>query len=1560
MRAPALETDADGWSISAALGALLPPAPTIIGFCTFRPSRSKWHDYVRPDLLIVPARNDIEAAPRRTATQPHQHQDNAATLSALSISTGAGADTRRPRACLSFSLLCDAINLPCGAGARWIPFQPISRPLWTEQRETDAAAGSYSTTVPWGKRSKWIDDGADATTPPAARHLSTTSSTEDSKWATGAAYHDIIQGCGGASSAALQSFAMQQLGQEAPSLLFLAEKPYTAADENVKSHVVLLNNGGGGTADAKTSAEVTPDFPVVSIPTRRVPVEAYVQRAPLMGTFGTAALQLAMQKALAAAAWLVPRNKQRASCVVCPASTPPHLVWAEREWLVEGDDQLACMEECLLYHLRRCSNGESVTDFHSRRLSYSLAAASNDVLLPLRAWLPTRWSASAKLSMTPMFNDRTEGYDSLSGLHGCEWWRSGSYAGNRTTSCLSPCVETLPTTMKWCGGRRCAVSCRSWVFRLRKSWLVTGLSQATPSLLPLTTNIGGAHDVLDHATSCPSSGSANSSIHLHAVHTGVIRQPNYNLLTGIPLNLLWYWQKLRRGCRATEEPPQEQHTSPLRSVDSRRRRAPKCASRSAAAAKALFPDVCDGEADVAAPWEAASAGTDSCPSSKALLMLSPFSVAAASRRVGWVPLQRVPAVPPGDSHCTPRWSLPSAMLSLKLPTSVDCVRTRLLTDHPSTCLASASAAAASTSLPVAGVSVPQQEWFTGFFAHDAPPWWRRAVRSLLAASAAHPLSIRSKKEGGCGGDNVPWRGQPKDEPQPATDREGNGNELIYELIQMGHIPGLPHATSATACESTSASMESVANADPCCISVDASVGASVSTPMVYVLSLRSRPPRLTSEAAKGGSGDADDGPQLQWSIFYNDHSTATVNYVYSLHDVLQMYADVSPQRRPRGVMASPLFVEVKAAWEVVHRVTTTITTRISTSTAASAATATSSWWPLLEGFYRMSRVEMSDSVAADISEVPHDNHGAPQKEESGDTHAMVSAFCHPTTAEVALAFVHLVTQPADTSTGVHIDGHAAQQNYEEAARLDYQARWPRAAHQTFLHASLAMVPTVTNTAVDEITREAANSIDEEEDVAEESELIYAGSSVSTDPAPAALGSGGAAERSRATHVSATNPPAPPQLPYGVVVQTCDEDGTRVDEGDITDPANHLNCSDDDAMDRSCAETHAGSNCGKKQGNLVAMSKSPAADYIRMQQLDFGECKVEPPSTASSSSSSFAAPKNVKASRTPCTTAGGDGGVSVPRLCLPSAPPVTVTALGEERAKAILAAHEANKRHGCLPVVQRRWWCRQHSNTTGAAFRLSRAAANDSCEHDSFRNKMDVEEVTRTQDNIPTALGSSVLKHTRGECIKRPAITAWSVHTHAQCRTLKHGVVAADCRPATVNTTSPTSPAADVDVVAALIDEEEQRFYHLWRPWLKYLPPVMSQRIDYARGVDVSGVVKTRHQPQVSSVVGASATDPRQTFPFLSPSRLASCHLSTAVSESPSRGTPRDPRRCGHYTDMKNAPTQYHTVQAFDLGLCVLHLTYDEAYINAYNLHYREDAPQVVSTQPCLLSQDHTC
>lgn len=1554
---------ADGWSIRAALQAIFPPAPTIVGFRMGHLLPSLWFYQVMVNLLCVPERRTTKPVQRKPAEQhtadPHTPRERERLYQVDSGSTRRFLATSSSSS-LSSSLLFDAASAPCHVSrARASVSLSVRESLRWEEHIACGADDCQHTQSGTPLHTPVLEASAavrfQRQQELAATTQQKTAAAAHIVWSSHVA-HDSVQVCADVTGASLRAFTMQELGQRGPTLLFLAEKPYVAGDEHVRSRSVPLPKRVGQAEDALPADQSCLAAAMVShvaVATRRVPVEAHAERIPLARTSGTAALQLALQRAVVKANWLTAfspsvEDKKLVEGMKCgtvaTSESQLHLVWGSKDWLVEEDAQLAAAEEELLQSLHQ---KYSSTDLGPVSEAFAPPAGTTTVAT-LRAWLPSRWTTERNASMIPPVHSRQESGDELynaPGIPGASAYESAP-PGFTGEACLPPPPQ--------CRSPQRTSACFSWMFRVRKSWLVTGLSHATQALVFSTQKADQASSSSSphRAALTTTRSQASPPAPFSAFPINSDWQPNYNLLTGMPLDLLLYRSLMHKKAAGAEKDPSSSVTS--------RRQTRNAGSHTAASPReaASVDDACvDDEENDGALLDPPSLRTQS----PAFLEtgLSPLCYAQRSQRVGWVPVQREQGVqgaapdteghPPHHHHhrsTTTRWRLPAAMRSFVLPASADRVRTPQLTDGAAP-LPSHVQSTASPPSCFAGVAVPQRELFSGFFLHDAPSWFHEAVLDGALTEKEKVMGTGNGADESCGAQKM----------SPAAE----GAYLLGFLSQHGYVPAAPYEAAAAGNVKTSAACASDTNASSSLEDAKTAEGAAV--PTVCVLRLRAIPPKVKKQpTVKSGTFAA--APELFWSTFRGDASDATVNYMFSLAQVRAMAATATPStssrtgashtssRRTTEEADVLYFVEVKAALEVLRRVAVAARPASSAS-PGSLSSPFSAIWPLLDTYYRDNTMEwrgdaakkgkakeggycreVDEGATSTSASVDLGEQGTREAAESGaaaadrvarDTAAVVTAYCHPAPSEVVYRLVCLIADlqrarstSLSSSTGQGSGApeephcsYAERTNNDRAAPSALLATWPRGAYHTFLQAALGTSSPSTTTTTTTITRPTVD----------DSPVDVLNTSHSTEEAEAALT--GTTYWVKDGHRCEQTPAASLKLPHGVKVYTYDDDGTRA----------MASTRDASAAAEVAPTSVHNDSVYDSFYNSAELYHTPSR--AQLVQLDA-------PSTA------LVSP----------TIAERDRELTVPHICFQSSPPVPVKTLGKQRAESIVAAHEQSKRQGYLPALRRgKHHQQQHQLTRWSASPARTAPPTFQMPAPVSSTAAFVPAVEDTESSTPRVrdmrsscdIGGALFR--QSEEVREKAAVAHAEDEHAgfveqvcDHETQSHPIREKAPR-ATTRTALPSPAPPSLDVVGVLVQDEEQRFQRLWQPWLRYLPPEL--QLPSSTGVQSH---KSRHKSTSvvdlclnTTPITTAASDPRLTFPFLQPSRLATYHLCPA----------RRPRRSSECEDLENAPDPQldndssaggeDTVQANDLGLSVLQLRYDEMYVNASNLIYREDA-----------------
>lgn len=314
-------------------------------------------------------------------------------------------------------------------------------------------------------------------------------------------------------------------------------------------------------------------------------------------------------------------------------------------------------------------------------------------------------------------------------------------------------------------------------------------------------------------------------------------------------------------------------------------------------------------------------------------------------------------------------------------------------------------------------------------------------------------------------------------------------------------------------------------------------------------------------------------------------------------------------------------------------------------------------------------------------------------------------------------------------------------------------------------------------------------------------------------------------------------------------------------------------------------------------------------------------------------------QNQKASTTP------DAAPS--RLCLPLSPPISVSALGIDRALAITAAQAETKRYGfpsahlprqspaALPsMFHQHHLLRGLFSDTAAAVAAEENAVrpveeeNQASCHAAAHNdsKEDIAGATRPSEctGLKVAESSTPLSRTcaRTSLVGPPAAIARSAST-----TLSEQSVRMD-----LDSTATLLP----DLIAELIRDERRRFKDLWKPWLSYLPPESSAP---------SAVGSATHDADEALHV-VPPRDPRWIFPFLQSSRVEACHIRQNQQKSADQTPPPSPVHKeiqSHERELHKHLLNPHVV-SYDIGISLLQIRTNDTYVNAFNLLLR-DSPR---------------
>ncbi|TPP53262.1 hypothetical protein CGC21_3195 [Leishmania donovani] len=947
-----------------------------------------------------------------------------------------------------------------------------------------------------------------------------------------------------------------------------------------------------------------------------------------------------------------------------PISPLAHLVWNGQCWVAETDVQVAEMEERLLGALlgdgdedaadasagaaRSTANRNAVMCGTPATRSNTLEKGGAGRLEALRIglnaqgpayprlWLPSCWRRSSGLAeiLTPLFRDPGDGSAGIGAVCSrpagaaapaasrCAF-SSRSYEAWKRTSEDGRVVEAAVEAATAGAQIPAALRCSQWVLRLRKAWLVASPNVKSASLsragaaagadVAAKLSLGNAGvkpvpSLLDAARGASDHSRAPSSRSPAPVP---VRYPNYDLLTGLPLNLRDYDAAARRARDAA--------------------RSSRASSFSSSASKSAMLSLWPSWTTKAPPAhkccvQAAQAATFQYAD-------DPFFLAALSQQVGWIRVSptcnphtphvgassaSAPMATPGTGPVS--WQLPDALRRCyKIPSSIADVPQRWLCGGAKTAAQTAAPSidvALSTAPvqhlpplplpPVASVSVPQQEWWTGFFLHDAPHWWHREVfkgaQQLWAAKST------------CNGRlAAPVRPRHERDAERVAAAEEVARILLF-LQEECRVPPPPVSASSTATAVASPYHDAPSLTSEPSSPVEMTQKTATLPPHVCVLRLAPvapllcRPRRLLRCGEKGkqqhhcASTSATEAPslELQWSLV-PDTAAVTVNTFFSLQDVL---SDAGPSGTASGALpptssagrAVLFYVEVKAGLEVLRRVAHAAAAREDSSDGeegpSPAPSSSNAWWEQLSAFYDANTfVAQETAPPATVSTTDEGNKGIRSGgcEEVGTTRhdavaheSAVPAFCHPAVTEVVRACAQLMLRCGGPSHNRHVsDSHITLgSGGREGNRVSAEAVavWSRVDYDALLRSAVvasaraAATPSSAACLRSKVSngdggRSGADEEADEEgapDQADEaaartdngSESSCAGSAVTHETQRTRPASGAVAHsiRDHATSVGQDSPSSaqvalgssstPSCLPYGMEVYEYDEEGTR--------------------------------------------------------------------------------------------------------------------------------------------------------------------------------------------------------------------------------------------------------------------------------------------------------------------------------------------------------------------------------------------------------------------------------
>ncbi|CAG9572456.1 hypothetical protein LMJF_18_0710 [Leishmania major strain Friedlin] len=1255
-----------------------------------------------------------------------------------------------------------------------------------------------------------------------------------------------------------------------------------------------------------------------------------------------------------------------------PVSPLAHLVWNGECWIEETDVQVVEMEERLLGALlgdddedaadasadvaRSTTNRNTVMCGTPATRSSTREKSGAGRLEALRIgfnaqgpayprfWLPSCWRRASGLRevLTPLFRDPDDSSAGIGAVCGrpagaaapaasrCAF-SSRSYEAWEHTSENGRVAEAAVEAAAGVAPIPAALRCSQWVLRLRKAWLV-----ASPNVKSASLTRAGAEARADVAAQ-PGLGNAGvkplpslldaarcASDHSHAPSSGSpapvpVRYPNYDLLTGLPLNLRDYDAAARRARGA-----------------SRGSRASSCSSSASKSAKlSLWPSwttqtppahECCVQAAQAATFQYAD---------------DPFFLAALSQKVGWIRLSptcnphtphvgassaSVPTATPGTGPVS--WQLPDVLRRCyKIPSSIADVPQRWLCSGAKTAAQTAApsmAAASSTAPahhlpslpppPVASVSVPQQEWWTGFFLHDAPHWWHRevykgaqqrwATKSTCKGRLAAPVRPRHER----------------DAERTATAEEVA--RILSFLQEECRVPPPPVSAASTAAAVASPCHDAPGLTSEPSSPVEMTQKTATLPPHVCVLRLAPvapvlrRPRRLLRRGEQGkqehhcASTSATEALslKLQWSLV-SDTAAVTVNTFFSLQDVLN---DAGPSGTASCALpptssagrAVLFYVEVKAGLEVLRRAAHAAAAREDSSDDAEgpspAPSSSTAWWEQLSAFYDANTfVGYETAPPATLSTTDEGNKGISSGgcEEVGTTHrdgvaheSAVPAFCHPAVTEVVRTCAQLMLRCGGPSHNCHVsdspitlDSGGGEGNRVSAEAV---AVWSRVDYDALLRtavvASARAAATPSSVACLRIkvadgdggrsgADEEANEEWAEErapDQADEaaahadngSESSHAESAVTHETQRTRPASGAAAPSSRdhATSVGQDSPSSAQVAQGSSSTSSCLAYGVEVykydEEGTRSAPCLSCGGLDVSLNDAQTPATEPADWSGV-DGRVPLERNGRLSEALQPHRNPDSFGTMAGAGSASSSSSSVDT----------CATssAASLSSAGLPSAYLSSGKSAQAVTLGEASVASILDARKESRQSG------------------------GDVGADDGSR--AQRQLRSAELLVQNKEFL--YVGSS--KDSTGSASPMPSGTDGG------------------------------SPSPPLDVMGTLIAEERHRFKMEWQPWLRYLPPTTTQQ---------------RNTPSTISEPTETPKNVSRVFGFLQSSAASEyCTGSSSRADTTSSRGNGGERNADDSAPPAAAAASDGAVAVLDLGLCVLHVCRTEVYVNAANL-----------------------
>ncbi|KAG5481680.1 hypothetical protein CUR178_07033 [Leishmania enriettii] len=771
-----------------------------------------------------------------------------------------------------------------------------------------------------------------------------------------------------------------------------------------------------------------------------------------------------------------------------------HLIWNGQCWVEEADVQLAKMEERLLGALAGGRDGHATSSIagavrlaHSRntitcrthctpgatrgdgdagrlaglRLGWNAQSSSYP-----RLWLPSVWPQGGSRGgvLTPLFRHDSGADSETEAVLGRPGWAAASptsrrrlasnpYEAWKRASEDAEVVEaalekpaTAPMALEGDSQTPGALRCSQWVLRLRKTWLVTSPNVRSSVLAcaaaEAQANLGDAD--AKPAASMPAADRGVRG-HLRAPSRSSyapvpLRYPNYDLLTGLPLDLRDYNAAARKALGTFRG----SHTSSRSSPKLRPPKPPRWPS------------------ETTQPPPAHDGGVHQTQAAGPAHESGPFFFAVLSQQVGWIrlcPISSSHTLHVGaSSSSTPVASPATGPVSWRLPDALRRCYTlpSTIADVPQCCLCSGtaadghsaapSAAAASSTAtelglpvspqpPVASVSVPRQEWCTGFFLHDAPHWWRHRVSECVHDRWAAESISKGTLETSV---------RPRHEL--AAERVATWEEITQMLLFLQEECGVPpppvspsSAAAAVACPRQGGPEPTSDSRPP----LQLTPKMSTLPPQLCVLQLAPVAPKLRRAHRLircGGDGELENSSmststtqalplELQWSLV-PDTATVTVNTFFSLQNVVDHAgaagsAPAALPPAPSAERAVLFYLEVKTALEILRRVTHAAgawedAVKDAEGPSPPPSSSLPAWWEHLSAFYDANTflaTETAPSAAISTTGVDHEVGGGRGDGDLETTHSgadahetFISALCHPTVTEVVRACLRLMLQ----------------------------------------------------------------------------------------------------------------------------------------------------------------------------------------------------------------------------------------------------------------------------------------------------------------------------------------------------------------------------------------------------------------------------------------------------------------------------------------------------------------------------------------------------------------------